>query len=250
MAHIRTNPANLDSLSLSDTELDNTEDLFASPSMPSKKPKAMPSSEHAHTQSPTQPPDTEEDTIAAHESSLRRELSALQTMNQVISGVVDSLEKAKSNMDTVSATVNNASTLLTTWTRILSQTEHNQRLILNPNWQGASQDIADSENEEVLRRQEKERRREEEIRKEEAREREREEQERRGLAEGTTKGSRGRGKGVGRGVGRGVSNGYLSVGGEGGVRGSGRGAATASRRAATGIGHGLTSGRGRGRGRA
>ena len=250
MAQNGTTPENLDSLSLSDTELDDTEDLFASPSVPSKKPKAAQTPEAAQTQRPAQPPDTEEETLAAHEASLRRELSSLRTMNQVISGVVESLEKAKRNMDTVSATVNNASTLLTTWTRILSQTEHNQRLILNPNWQGASQDIADGENEEIIRRQEKERRREEEIRREEAREREREEEERRRMTEGATKGSRGRGRGVGRGVGRGASSGYVGVGGQGGVRGTARGAATTPRRVATGIGRGLTSGRGRGRGAA
>ena len=250
MAQNGTTPENLDSLSLSDTELDDTEDLFASPSVPSKKPKAAQTPEAAETQRPAQPPDTEEDTLAAHEASLRRELSSLRTMNQVISGVVESLDKAKRNMDTVSATVNNASTLLTTWTRILSQTEHNQRLILNPNWQGASQDIADGENEEILRRQEKERRREEEIRREEAREREREEEERRRMTEGATKGSRGRGRGAGRGVGRGVSSGYVGVGGQGGVRGTARGAATTPRRVTTGIGRGLTSGGGRGRGAA
>ena len=250
MAQNGTTPENLDSLSLSDTELDDTEDLFASPSVPSKKPKAAQTPEAAETQRPAQPPDTEEDTLAAHEASLRRELSSLRTMNQVISGVVESLDKAKRNMDTVSATVNNASTLLTTWTRILSQTEHNQRLILNPNWQGASQDIADGENEEILRRQEKERRREEEIRREEAREREREEEERRRMTEGATKGSRGRGRGAGRGVRRGVSSGYVGVGGQGGVRGTARGAATTPRRVTTGIGRGLTSGRGRGRGAA
>lgn len=166
-------------------------------------------------------------------------------MNQVVSGVVESLEKAKSNMETVSATVTNASTLLTTWTRILSQTEHNQRLILNPNWQGASQDIADGENEETLRRQEKERVREEEIRKEEAKEREREKEERRRMTEGTTKGPRGRGRGVGRGVGRGAGSGYVGVGGQGGVRGTARGGATTPRRVGTGIGRGLTSGRSR-----
>lgn len=248
MAQNGTTPENLDSLSLSDTELDDTEDLFASPSVPSKKPKDAQTPEAAQAQRSVPPPDTEEDTLAAHEASLHRELSSLRTMNQVVSGVVESLEKAKKNMDTVSATVNNASTLLTTWTRILSQTEHNQRLILNPNWQGASQDIADGENEEILRRQEKERRREEEIRREEAREREREEEERRRMTEGATKGSRGRGRGAGRGVGRGVSSGYVGVGGQGGVRGTARGAATTPRRVATGIGRGLTSGRGRGRG--
>ena len=47
----------------------------------------------------------------------------------------------------------NASTLLNTWTRILSQTEHNQRLILNPSWQGANTDIAEAENELNARQQ-------------------------------------------------------------------------------------------------
>ena len=248
MAQNGSTPKTLDSLSLSDTEIDDTEDLFASPSVPSKKPKAAEKTQPPQTQSPTHPPDTEEDTLAAHEASLQRELSSLRSMNQVISGVVESLEKAKSNMDTVSATVTNASTLLTTWTRILSQTEHNQRLILNPNWQGASQDVADGENEDILRRQEKERRREEEIKREEAREREREEEERRRMTEGATKGTRGRGRGMGRGTGRGGSSGYVGVGGQGGVRGTSRGGATTPRRVGTGIGRGLTSGRSRGRG--
>ena len=48
---------------------------------------------------------------------------------------------------TVNNTVSATSQLLNTWTRILSQTEHNQRLILDPSWQGASQDIADIEEE-------------------------------------------------------------------------------------------------------
>ena len=47
----------------------------------------------------------------------------------------------------------NASTLLNTWTRILSQTEHNQRLILNPTWQGANNDIVEAENEMIARQQ-------------------------------------------------------------------------------------------------
>ena len=37
------------------------------------------------------------------------------------------------------------------WTRILSQTEHNQRLILDPSWQGASHDVADMEAETVAK---------------------------------------------------------------------------------------------------
>ncbi|MCJ1450448.1 hypothetical protein MMC28_000779 [Mycoblastus sanguinarius] len=242
---------NLDSLPWSDDEADNTEDLFASPSVPSKRPQATQRSEPPQPQYPVAPPDTEEDTLAAHEASLRRELSTIRTMNQVISGVVDSLEKAKLNMETVSATVSNASNLLSTWTRILSQTEDNQRLILNPSWQGASQDIADGENEEVLRRQEKERREVEEIRREEARAREREEEERRRMTEGaTTKGSRGRGRGVGRGTGRPGGSGYVGVGGQGGVRGTAtsRGGGMTSGGVGSGIGRGISGSRGKGRG--
>ena len=237
----------LDSLSLSDTEAEDTEDLFASPSVP-KKVKAVQQEEPQHHQSHLLPPETEEDALANHEASLRRELSSLRSMNQVVSGVVESLEKAKSNMDAVSATVSNASTLLTTWTRILSQTEHNQRLILNPQWQGASQDIADAENDEVLRRQDKERREAEELRRAEAREREKEEEERRKLTEGaSSKGPRGRGRGVNRGVGsRAGSGGYVGVGGQGGVRGTARGSGAIPGRGASGIGRGVARGRSRG----
>ena len=242
--------SNLDSLSLSDTEADDTEDLFASPSVPPKKqPKTPKRQDSSQTQALAPPPESEEDALIAHENSLRRELSSLRTMNQVVSGVVESLEKAKSNMEAVSATVSNASTLLSTWTRILSQTEHNQRLILNPQWQGASQDIADGENEEILKRQEQERKEVEEIRRAEAREREREEQERRRMTEGSiTKGPRGTGRG--RGTSRGMSRpgpaggGYVGVGGQGGVRGtSGRGPSLSGR--GTAPGRGPARGRGR-----
>ena len=243
-------PYNLDSLSLSDTGTDDTEDLFASPSVPSKK-RTQQSNKQNDTQnqiqkvSPAPPPDSEEDALAAHEENLRRELGSLRSMNAVISGITASLEKAKSNMETVSATVNNASTLLTTWTRILSQTEHNQRLILNPNWHGATQDIADGENEEVIRRQEKERREADEERRARQREAEREEEERRRTIE-SSKGSKGRG---GRGVGRGSTRagGYVGVGGQGGVKGTARGGTTYGR-TGSGIGRGLGGSRSRGRG--
>ena len=186
--------------SLSDSDVDDTEGLFASPSVPAKTRRPEQRLINLDPQSHSHPPDPEEDHLAAHEASLRRELSSLRTMNEVISGVVNSLEKAKSNLETVSATVSNASTLLTTWTRILSQSEHNQRLVLNPRWQGASQDLADGENEALLRQQEKERREVEEARREETRVREKEEEERRKMTEGpASKGPRGRGRGVGRG---------------------------------------------------
>ena len=239
----------LNALSLSNSDADDTEDLFASPSVPTIKRRPEQRPDTSKSQPPAHPLDTEEDRLAAHEASLRRELSSVRTMNQVISGVVSSLEKAKRNMDTVSATVSSASALLTTWTRILSQTEHNQRLLLNPRWQGASQDIADGENEALLVLQEKERREAEEARREEARAREKEEEERRRIADGpTSKGVRARGRGVGRGMGRAGANGYVGVGGQGGVRGTAGVGGTRPGRAGSGIGRGIGSGGGRVRG--
>ena len=249
MAPVGVTPADLNSLSLSNSDAEDTEDLFASPSMPTKSRRPEQGLEKFNFQPPNDPPDTEEDHTAAHEASLRRELASVRTMNQIISGVVDSLEKAKTNMETVSATVSNASNLLTTWTRILSQTEHNQRLILNSRWQGASQDIADGENEVILRRQEKERREAEQASREEARAKEKEEEDRRRMTEGpTTKGPRGRGRGVGRAVGRAAGNGYVGVGGQGGVRGTVRAGGATPGRVGSGIGRSMGSGRGRVRG--
>ncbi|KAK5088802.1 hypothetical protein LTR05_003024 [Lithohypha guttulata] len=83
----------------------------------------------------------------AREDALRQELASVRKVNQAIEGVLESLQKAKANMKTVNSTVGAASQLLNTWTRILSQTEHNQRLILDPSWQGATQDITDIEEE-------------------------------------------------------------------------------------------------------
>jgi len=149
-------------------------------------------------------------------------------------------------MQTVSRTVTSASTLLNTWIRILSQTEHNQRLILNPKWQGASQDLADIENDVVIRAQEAERqaaaaerRREEARRKAEDEERQRQA----GTAVRGARGTRGRGRGLGRSGG--VSGtGYVASGSLSG----GRGSSQTTGRGGTGIGRGIVSIRGRGRG--
>lgn len=148
---------------------------------------------------------------------------------------------------TVSKTVQNASTLLQTWTRILSQTEHNQRLILNPQWQGASQDLVDIEEEETYRQHAAERRVAEEQARKEAAAKKLEEERRR--AEATPKtGTRGRGRGRGRAGSTSASSsttgGYVGVGGQSG-RGVNRTAST-SGRAGSGIGRGLRGGRGRG----
>ena len=239
------NGADLDSLSLSDTEADATEDLFASPATKERHSYRSTDTPDESLKTQSIPAhDAEEVAIADHDERLRQELQSLRSMNTVISGITSSLEKAKSNMETVSATVNNASSLLNTWTRILSQTEHNQRLILNHNWQGASQDLVDMENEEVYRREEQERRAAEEERKARQREAEREEEERKRTLE-STKGTKGRG---GRTLGRGTTRagGYVGVGGEGGIKGTARG--SAANRTGSGIGRGLSGSRGRGRG--
>ncbi|KAL1610032.1 hypothetical protein SLS60_001697 [Paraconiothyrium brasiliense] len=178
------------------------------------------------------------------EAALRKELESVRNVNKVIEGVVESLQKAKNNMDTVSKTVNNATTLLQTWTRILSQTEHNQRLILNPQWQGATQDLVDMQEEALQKQQAAERRAAEDQARREAAARKSEDDRRK--AEATVKpGVRGRGRGVVRSRGASTtSTGHVGVGGQTGRGGLNRSSST-SNRAGSGIGRGL---RGRGRG--
>lgn len=129
---------------------------------------------------------------------------------------------------------------------MLSQTEHNQRLILNPNWQGASQDVADMENEMVLKAQAAERRAaEEERRREDARRRAEDEERQRqaGTAVRGARGTRGRGRGVGRGSSI-SGTGYVA----GGVSSSTSRGTSQIGRTGTGIGRGLGGTRGRPRG--
>jgi len=133
--------------------------------------------------------------------------------------------------------------LLNTWTRILSQTEHNQRLILNPNWKGATQDLADAENEVFYKQQEAERRAAElERRREDAR-RKAEEEERQKLVAPASRGSSTRGTRAGRGRGsvRGSSSGYGMSSGYGVNTTS---SSTRSGRGTSGIGRAFGSARG------
>ncbi|KAG5207245.1 DASH complex subunit Duo1 [Trichophyton interdigitale] len=127
------------------------------------------------------------------ETALRAELKSVRDINAVIEGVVESLERAKGNMESVARTVSSASTLLDTWTRILSQTEHNRRLVLDPLWQGATQDMADIETEARERQQEAERRELELQERKIAQERKAEEEQRRRTAQtsSTTRARRG-----------------------------------------------------------
>ncbi|KAF2111813.1 DASH complex subunit Duo1-domain-containing protein [Lophiotrema nucula] len=238
-------PPNMDALSLSDSDSDA---LFDTPAARKNKNKAQDANGDAAEGAPggkTRGKESHYTTEEAREAGLRKELETVRNVNKVIEGVVESLQKAKDNMNTVYRTVHNASTLLQTWTRILSQTEHNQRLILNPQWQGANQDIVDIQSEEIERQRTMERRDAEEKARREAAVRRAEEERRR--AEATSKtGTRGRGRGSARSRGAAAStssSGYTGVGGQGG-RGLNRSGSTSSR-AGSGIGRGL---RGRGRG--
>ena len=106
---------------------------------------------------------------------------------------------------TVNNTVSATSQLLNTWTRILSQTEHNQRLILDPSWQGASQDIADIEEEAQSKQYAAEREEQEEQERKAAAARKAEEDEKRRAEAVSRTQSRPTTRGRGRGSARGTS---------------------------------------------
>lgn len=233
-------------LEVSDTE----EDLFASPSRSPRPSRQAPTTHipikdelSASRPVPPQFQESKYDTEASRDELLKKELASLKHMNEVIEGVISSLSVAKGNMKTVETTVGSASTLLNTWTRILSQTEHNQRLILNPSWKGASRDAVEAENEVIMRKQAEERRAaEEQRRREEARRKaEDEERARQAGTDRPTRGTRGgrtRGRVASSGYGRTTSatgSGYVGVGGQTGMQRS----LSQGRRGGTSTGRGV-----------
>ncbi|KAJ2300045.1 hypothetical protein IWW54_006394 [Coemansia sp. RSA 2705] len=66
---------------------------------------------------------------------LRRVRRALSKMNQGIENVQQQIKYFNSN-------VSQTTQLLDIWVRVLSQTMHNQRFLLNEDWQGSSMDAA------------------------------------------------------------------------------------------------------------
>lgn len=76
------------------------EDLFASPTKASKKSQKGPL-KPTEKDAPVQSRNAESkyDAEAAREASLKRELEGVRSINEVIEGVVSSLETAKGNMD-------------------------------------------------------------------------------------------------------------------------------------------------------
>lgn len=103
MARTGATPATA-SLDLSDPATDS-EDLFASPSRAAKKKpgqKTHPEPRNLDTSAvssrePSGNPDL--DCEQTHEAALRRELAGIRSINEVIEGVVNSLEQAKGNME-------------------------------------------------------------------------------------------------------------------------------------------------------
>ncbi|KAK9385061.1 DASH complex subunit Duo1-domain-containing protein [Lipomyces mesembrius] len=74
------------------------------------------------------------------EDRLRQELEQVRSVNASITAVLDSITVAESNLEKVVTTTTNVDSLLNLWMRILSQTEHTQRLIFDPKWEGATKD--------------------------------------------------------------------------------------------------------------
>lgn len=89
-------------LDLSDAE---TDDLFASPShKEAKATKAKPEASHTPGTSGTDSRsinngESRYDSEVDREATLRRELAGVRNINEVIEGVVESLERAKGNME-------------------------------------------------------------------------------------------------------------------------------------------------------
>ncbi|KAJ6105716.1 hypothetical protein N7512_009233 [Penicillium capsulatum] len=223
---VRSTAEEMERLQLSD---DDTEDLWNSPSKRGARQTANP---RASSETPGPQPRTAQDggeTLfdrqEAREAALHNELHAVRNINEVIEGLLGSLDRANGNMETVSKTVTSASTLLNTWTRILSQTEHNQRLILDPNWHGATRDVAEMENETIQKQQAAERREQALQQQREAAARKAEEEERRRAQ--TTRGARGSSRGTVRSTGLGRTPSVRT--------GATRGSTTATRRPTSGI---------------
>ncbi|OXV06136.1 hypothetical protein Egran_06096 [Elaphomyces granulatus] len=238
----------MERLQLTDDDDDDSQDLWNSPSKGRSK---TPDKRAGRGKGATleQPYPRNGETVLDHpeetrEAALRHELQTVRNVNQAIEGILESLTRAKGNMETVSRTVDSASTLLNTWTRILSQTEHNQRLILNPKWQGATQDITDMENEAIQKQQAAERRELEMQQRREAAAKKAEEEKKKAeaAAAGITRGSRGTNRGrVRAGHGRSSSTSFSGRG-----QALGRGT-IAPRNVSSGITRGSATARGRGK---
>jgi hypothetical protein len=92
-------PPNMDALNLSDSDSDA---LFDTPAARQNNKKAQDAGTDAGEAAPgakTRAKESHYTTEEAREAALRRELESIKNVNKVIEGVVDSLQKAKDNME-------------------------------------------------------------------------------------------------------------------------------------------------------
>jgi hypothetical protein len=87
-------PPNMDALNLSDSDSDA---LFDTPAVKKNKKKAQDDAPERAAAGKTRK-ESHYTTEEAREAALRKELESVRNVNRVIEGVVESLEKAKSNM--------------------------------------------------------------------------------------------------------------------------------------------------------
>jgi hypothetical protein len=98
-------PPNMDDLNLSDSDSDA---LFDTPAARKNKEKAQDSRADAGESAASGKARTKEShytTEENREAALRRELESIRNVNKVIEGVVESLQKAKDNMEVSTLTI-------------------------------------------------------------------------------------------------------------------------------------------------
>ena len=85
-------------------------------------------------------------------SQLDRELLHLRRLNATVERVIAAVDASSDNTKSVDATVVNADKLLDLYIRVLGRADAAQRLVLDPSWRGASDDVTRMDSE--LRRTE------------------------------------------------------------------------------------------------
>jgi len=161
-------------------------------------PKVVDKSVEPASQTPQQSPVNPLHHIS-EEDKLRQQLIDIQRLNEAFSSYHTAIQAVREKQKSLVTKVHQTKQLLDRYVSILGQTEHNARLLLDPNWEGAQADEARILEEK--RREEQARREHEEARRREEAERERRETEAREAAvrsaasrgRGAPRGTRGRG---------------------------------------------------------
>lgn len=85
-------------------------------------------------------PSDQDITPEERQQTLEAELEQVRQTNDVMEGMNEAIEKAENDLDVVLNTVQTTDKLLDMWVKILSQTEHTQKLLFDSNWQGLTRD--------------------------------------------------------------------------------------------------------------